>query len=142
MDIILGLIWVGTPHIQIGLDTAYYSESGKDTAHNITCYSESGGDTAQENVFRYSHWGGDTAHNTTYYLESWGGHRTRKCVQMFTLGWGHRTEFKDRGRVIIVPILAPSCKVKLARFSGKLRIQDEGKVRLPSETHRHTDTHT
>ena len=72
MDIILGLIWVGTPHIQIGLDTAYYSESGKDTAHNITCYSESGGDTAQENVFRYSHWGWDTAHNTTYYSESAG----------------------------------------------------------------------
>ena len=65
MDIILGLIWVGTPHIQIGLDTAYYSESGKDTAHNITCYSESGGDTAQENVFRCSHWGGDTAQNST-----------------------------------------------------------------------------
>ena len=97
MDIILGLIWVGTPHIRIGLDTAYYSESGRDTAHNITCYSESGGDTAQENVFRYSHWGGDTAHNTTYYLESGGGHRTRKYVQMFTLGWGHRTEFKERG---------------------------------------------
>ena len=72
MDIILGLIWVGTAHIRIGLDTAYYSESGRDTAHNITCYSESGGDTAQENVFRYSHWGGDTAHNTTYYLESVG----------------------------------------------------------------------
>ena len=72
MDIILGLIWVGTSHIRIGLDTAYYSESGWDTAHNITCYSESGGDTAQENVFRYSHWGGDTAHNTTYYLESGG----------------------------------------------------------------------
>ena len=75
MDIILELIWVGTPHIRIGLDTAYYSESGRDTAHNITCYSESGGDTAhnityysesggdtaQENVFRCSHWGGDTA---------------------------------------------------------------------------------
>ena len=99
MDIILGLIWVGTSHIRIGLDTAYYSESGWDTAHNITCYSESGGDTAQENVFRYSHWGGDTAHNTTYYLESGGGgHRTSKCVQMFTPGWGHRTEFRDRGR--------------------------------------------
>ena len=97
MDIIQGLIRVGTAHIRIGLDTAYYSESGRDTAHNITCYSESGGDTAQENVFRYSHWGGDTAHNTTYYLESGGGHRTRKCVQMFTLGWGHRTEFKERG---------------------------------------------
>ena len=61
MDIILGLIWVGTSHIRIGLDTAYNSESGWDTAHNITCYSESGGDIAQENVFRYSHWGGDTA---------------------------------------------------------------------------------
>ena len=80
MDIILGLIWVGTPHIQIGLDTAYYSESGKDTAHNITCYSESGGDTAQENVFRYSHWGGDTAHNTTYYLESGGGDTAQENV--------------------------------------------------------------
>ena len=77
------------------------------------------------------------------------GHRTRKCVQMFTLGWGHRTEFKERGgghrtnqsrllagwlagwlggwlagSMIIVPILAPSCKLKLARFSAKLRIQD------------------
>ena len=27
-------------------------------------------------------------------------------------------------RVIIVPILAPSCKLKLARFSAELRIQD------------------
>ena len=61
-----------------------------------------------------------------------GGHRTRKCVQMFTLGWGHRTEFKVgcwlggwlAGSMIIVPILAPSCKLKLARFSAKLRIQD------------------
>ena len=106
MDIILGLIWVGTPHIQIGLDTAYYSESGKDTAHNITCYSESGGDTAQENVFRYSHWGGDTAHNTTYYLESGGGDTTQENVFRCSHwggdtaqnskkeGGGHRTKFK------------------------------------------------
>ena len=28
------------------------------------------------------------------------------------------------GPMIIVPILAPSCKLKLARFSAKLRIQD------------------
>ena len=28
------------------------------------------------------------------------------------------------GSMIIVPILAPSCKLKLARFSAKLRIQD------------------
>ena len=53
-DIILGLILVGTSHIRIGFDTAYYSESAWDTAHNITCYSESGRDTAQENVFRCS----------------------------------------------------------------------------------------
>merc|ERR1711872_1022726 len=71
-----------------------------------------------------------------------GGHRTRKCVQIFTLGWGHRTEFKERGGdaaqikvgcwlagwlgglMIIVPILAPSSKLKLARFSAELRIQD------------------
>ena len=26
--------------------------------------------------------------------------------------------------MIIVPILAPSCKLKLSRFSAKLRIQD------------------
>ena len=78
MDIILGLIWVGTSHIRIGLDTAYYSESGWDTAHNITCYSESGGDTAHtttyysesggdsanEKVSRCSHRGGDTAQNS------------------------------------------------------------------------------
>merc|ERR1711895_165474 len=91
-DIILGLTWGGTPHIRIGLDTAHYSESGGDTAHNTTYYSESGGDTAQENVFRYLYWGGDTAHNTTYL--SGGGQRTRKCVQIFTLGWGHRTKSK------------------------------------------------
>ena len=58
---------VGTQDIILGLDTAHYSESGMDTAHNTTHYSES------------------------------GGHRTRKCVQMFKLGWGHRTEFKDIG---------------------------------------------
>ena len=28
------------------------------------------------------------------------------------------------GSMIIVPILAPSCKLKLARFSAELRIQD------------------
>ena len=56
----LALIWGRTPHIRIGLDTAHYSESGGDTAHNTSYYSESGGDTAQENVFRCSHWGGDT----------------------------------------------------------------------------------
>ena len=28
------------------------------------------------------------------------------------------------GPMIIVPILAPSCKLKLARFSAELRIQD------------------
>ena len=93
MDIILGLIWVGTPHIQIGLDTAYYSESGKDTAHNITCYSESGGDTAQENVFRYSHWGGDTAHNTTYYSESGGTPHKKMCSDVHTgVGTPHRIQ--------------------------------------------------
>ena len=41
---------VGTQDIILGLDTAHYSESGMDTAHNTTHYSES------------------------------GGHRTRKCV--------------------------------------------------------------
>ena len=110
---------VGTQDIILGLDTAHYSESGMDTAHNTTHYSES------------------------------GGHRTRKCVQMFKLGWGHRTEFKDIGGgtphkikvgcwlsgwlagwlacsmiIVSMPILAPSCKLKLARFSAKLRIQD------------------
>ena len=62
-DIILGLIWGGAPHIRIGLDTAHYSESGGDTAHNTIYYSESGGDTAHEKVFRCSHRGGDTAPN-------------------------------------------------------------------------------
>ena len=86
MDIILGLIWVGTPHIQIGLDTAYYSESGKDTAHNITCYSESGGDTAQENVFRCSHWGGDTEQNSK---KEGVGHRTNqsRLLAGWLAGW-------------------------------------------------------
>ena len=35
--------------------------------------------------------------------------------------------YVDAGWVVndcIVPILAPSCKLKLARFSAKLRIQD------------------
>ena len=49
----------GTPHIRIGLDTAHYSESGMDTAHNTTHYSKSGMN---------------------------GEYRTRNCVQ-FTLGW-------------------------------------------------------
>ena len=57
---------------------------------------------------------------------------------------GHRTDFIDRGgdtaqnqsrllagwvagSMIIVPILAPSCKLKLARFSAKLIIQDGAK---------------
>ena len=53
----------GTPHIRIGLDTAHYSESGGDSAHNTTYYSESGGDTAQENVFRFLHWDGDTVYS-------------------------------------------------------------------------------
>ena len=44
-DISVELIWGGTPHIRIGLDTAHYSKSG--------------GDTAQENVFSCSHRGGD-----------------------------------------------------------------------------------
>ena len=124
------------------MDTAYYSESGWDTAHNITCYSESGGDTAQENVFRYSHWGGDTAHNTTYYLESGGGDTAQENVFRCS-HWGgdtaqnskkeggeHRTNQSRllagwvAGSMIIVPILAPSCKLKLARFSAELRIQD------------------
>ena len=52
---------VGTQDIILGLDTAHYSESGMDTAHNTTHYSES------------------------------RGHRTRKCVQIFILGWGHLT---------------------------------------------------
>ena len=52
---------VGTQDIILGLDTAHYSESGMDTAHNTTHYSES------------------------------GGHRTTKCVQIFILGWGHLT---------------------------------------------------
>ena len=29
----------GVLHIRIGLDTAHYSESGRDTAHNTTYYS-------------------------------------------------------------------------------------------------------
>ena len=54
------------PHIRIGLDTAHYSESGGDTAHNTTYYSESGGDTAHEKVSRCSHRGGDTAQNSEF----------------------------------------------------------------------------
>ena len=57
-----GLIWGGVLHIRIGLDTAHYSESGGDTAHNTIYYSESGGDTTQ-----------------------------KKGVKISILGWGHRT---------------------------------------------------
>ena len=52
----------GTPHIRIGLDTAHYSESGGDTAHNTIYYSESGGDTTP-----------------------------KKGVKISILGWGHCT---------------------------------------------------
>ena len=116
MDIILGLIWVGTSHIRIGLDTAYYSESGRDTAHNITCYSESGGDTAQENVFRCSHLGGDTAQNskteggtplkgvgtphiTPHTIQNHGGTPHKKmCLDVHTgVGTPHRIQRQREG---------------------------------------------
>merc|ERR1711867_103461 len=68
--------------------------------------------------------GGDTAHILSYYR--WWGHRTyyvynkikdRRVMDGWLDGWLD-------GSMIIVPILAPSCKLKLARFSAKLRIQD------------------
>ena len=51
---------------------------------------------------------------------------------MFILGWGHRTKFQTLavGRVggwdllRIMPLRGPSCKIELARFSARLRIQD------------------
>ena len=52
----LALIWGRTPHIRIGLDTAHYSESGGDTAHNTSSYSESGGDTAHEPAMSKQSW--------------------------------------------------------------------------------------
>ena len=83
-----------------------------DTAHNTTYYSESWGDTAQENVFRCSHRGGDTAQNS----ETEGGTPHKTKVGCWLAGW------LAGKRVIIVSILAPSWKLKLAKFSAKLRI--------------------
>ena len=107
----------GTLHLQIGLETAHFIESRRDTTQNTTYYLESGGgDTAQENVFRCSHWGGDTAQNSKK-----GGGTPHKIQSRLLGGW---LAGWLGGPMIIVPILAPSCKLKLARFSAKLRIQD------------------
>ena len=55
------------------------------------------------------HTGGGTPHRIQRQLGGWVG----------VGGW--------MGRVIIVPIPAQSCKLKLARFSAKLRIKDGAK---------------
>merc|ERR1712240_833385 len=96
---------------------------GGDTSHNITYYSESGGDTTHENVFRCSNWGGDTAQNS----KTWGGGTPHKIkVGCWLSGW--LAGWLACSMIIVpMPILAPSCKLKLARFSAKLRIQDEAK---------------
>ena len=76
-DMILGLIWGGTPHIRIGWDTAHYSESEGRTPHKKMC----------SDIFS----GVGTPHTTPHTTQSQGEHRTRKGVQIFILGWGHRT---------------------------------------------------
>ena len=81
---------------------------GGDTAHKITYYSDSRGDTAQENVFRCSHLGGDDAKNSK--IEGETPHKTK--VGCWLAGW------LGGKRVIIVSILAPSWKLKLAKFSA------------------------
>ena len=48
--------WVGTLHIATSGESAYYSVSGGDTAHEI--------------MFKCSYWGGDTAQNSK--TEDWG----------------------------------------------------------------------
>ena len=48
--------WVGTLHIATSGESAYYSVSGRDTAHEI--------------MFKCSYWGGDTAQNSK--TEDWG----------------------------------------------------------------------
>ena len=68
-----------------------------------------GGDTAQENVFRCSHWGGEDAENS----KTEGGTTHKMKVGCWLAG-----------SMIIVPILAPSCKLILSGFSAKLRIHD------------------
>ena len=59
-------------------------------------------------------WGGDTTQNSN----TEGGGTPHKIKVGCWLAGGLA------GSMIIVPILAPSCKLKLARFSVKLRIQD------------------
>ena len=84
------------PHIRIGLDTAHYSESGGDTAHNTIYYSESGG-TPHKKMCSDIFTGVGTPHITLHTTQNQGGDTVMKSVKMFTLGWGHRTEFKERG---------------------------------------------
>ena len=51
--------WVGTPHIATSGESAYYSVSGGNNAHEI--------------MFKCSYWGGNTAQNSQ--TEDWGAGR-------------------------------------------------------------------
>ena len=88
-----------TPHIKTGVKmcpdiytwvwTPYIATSGESAY-----YSVSGGYTAHEIMFKCSYWGGDTGQNS----KTWG------LAGLLALS------------VITVPILDPSCKLKLERF--------------------------
>ena len=67
-------------------------------------------------VFRCSHWGGDTAQNSGW-LAGWLASWVAGWLGGWLAGW-------MAGSMIIGPMLAPSFKLKLARFSAELRIQD------------------
>ena len=71
-------------------------------------------------------------HITPHITQNWGGgtpHMKLWSDVQTGVGTPHRIQSRLlggwlAGSMIIVPILAPSCKLKLARFSAKLRIQD------------------
>ena len=72
-----------------------------------------------------------TPHITPHTTQNQGGTPHKKMCSDVHTGGGDTAQNQSRllagwlgGPMIIVPILAPSCKLKLARFSAKLRIQD------------------
>ena len=75
----------GTPHIRIGLDTAHYSESGGDTAHNTIYYSESGG-TPHKKMCSDIYTGVGTPHITPHTTQNQGGGtpHMKKCSDVHT----------------------------------------------------------
>ena len=97
-DIILGLIWGGTPHIRIGLDTAHYSESGMDTAHNTTHYSLRIRGAPHKKMCSDIYTGVGTPHITSHTTQNQGGTPHMKmCLDVQTgVGTPHRIQ-RHRG---------------------------------------------